>query len=610
MVEKRLSDQGISSPEKESRHVVGYALVFETPSDHLNDFTEIIQRGALDGVIEKSDVVMTLDHNMIKGVLARSRYGEGSLKLEVDERGLRYEFDAPNTSLGNELLESLRRGDIRSSSFAFIVERDRWEWRDGKKFRIIEKIKELRDVSAVYMPAYEAASVAIVDMRGAQMLDEEIRKEEPKEDEPQPTPESEPEKREGEEEPKQEEKPAEAEPEKPAEEESKEEPEQKSAEEEEEKPNEEEEKPAEEEDKRNSDHDTLYIRSNENNSAYMPKISLTAAIRSQVGGQLTDEQRNVLAEARSRMIKDGFAIADNAIVLPISEIRAEGDTPAAPTVPTGAQGIFAATYGEPNGAATIQTNVTEVVEPLRNNLVLSQVGATILTGLRGGLKIPLMDAGDAFWESELAESKDAGQEFKSLTLKPLRVTAKIQVSKLLLSQSETSNLDSVLVRDLMAALAQKIDATLFSDGSADDTKPAGLFEGVAVDTAAIKYEDIIDIEEKLESANINNFVYVVNPSTKAALRKCRVDAGSGLFVYCDDEILGRKAIVSGNVIKNGLIALDPKELVYSIFGGNGIELIVDPYSQAARDAIVVYANIYVDVKMRRKEALVARIIKK
>ena len=83
-------------------------------------------------------------------------------------------FEAPNTALGDELLEGLRRGDITTSSFAFTVGKDNWEKReDGSYLRTIVSIQELFDVSPVYRAAYDATSVK-TDTRG---LDEIKQKE-------------------------------------------------------------------------------------------------------------------------------------------------------------------------------------------------------------------------------------------------------------------------------------------------------------------------------------------------------------------------------------------------------------------------------------------------
>lgn len=165
MKEVRMNQDSITNLP-ESRKVEGYAVVFQSESNDLGGFKEVIDSRALDGIIEKSDVLCLLNHNEDKGVLARSNKGTGSLTLEVDEKGLKYSFEAPNTALGDEVLEGIRRGDISASSFAFTVESDSWEKREnGSYLRTIRSISQLFDVSPVYSPAYSATSVK-ADTRG------------------------------------------------------------------------------------------------------------------------------------------------------------------------------------------------------------------------------------------------------------------------------------------------------------------------------------------------------------------------------------------------------------------------------------------------------------
>lgn len=163
----------VTGENEEKRTVEGYALLFDTPSDGLS-FTEIIQRGALDGVLAKSDVFALLNHDQRRGILARSQNGQGSLTLSVDSKGLKYRFEAPKTVLGDELIENIRRGEIKESSFSFDVEKDTWEkQKDGNWKRTIEKIGSLYDVSPVYNGAYSKTSVY---MRGKELAEEELRK--------------------------------------------------------------------------------------------------------------------------------------------------------------------------------------------------------------------------------------------------------------------------------------------------------------------------------------------------------------------------------------------------------------------------------------------------
>ena len=157
--------------DAESRKVEGYALLFNTTSDKLS-FEEVIEPNALDGVISRSDVFALMNHQKERGILARSNMGEGSLTLEVDEKGLKYTFDAPRTALGDELLENLRRGEINQSSFAFTVREDKWTKKeDGTWKRNILQFDELYDVSPVYNAAYSKTSVY---MRGKELEEERL----------------------------------------------------------------------------------------------------------------------------------------------------------------------------------------------------------------------------------------------------------------------------------------------------------------------------------------------------------------------------------------------------------------------------------------------------
>lgn len=161
--------------DEDKRSVEGYALLFDTPSDGLS-FTEVIERNALDGVIAKSNVFALLNHDSERGILARSKNGEGTLTLTVDDKGLKYRFEAPHTALGDELLEYLRRGEISESSFAFTVAKETWDYcDDGSWKRTIHQIDRLYDVSPVFDAAYSSTSVCL---RGKEQAEAELKAQE------------------------------------------------------------------------------------------------------------------------------------------------------------------------------------------------------------------------------------------------------------------------------------------------------------------------------------------------------------------------------------------------------------------------------------------------
>jgi len=147
-----------------SRSIEGYGIVFNKESRDLGGFTELILPSAMDGIIRKCDIVALLNHDISRGVLARSTNGSGSLRLLVDTKGVKYGFEAPNFDLGNELVEGVRRGDIKASSFSFSVNRngERMERRrDGSYLRTISQFDQVLDMSPCYREAYQDTTVAL-----------------------------------------------------------------------------------------------------------------------------------------------------------------------------------------------------------------------------------------------------------------------------------------------------------------------------------------------------------------------------------------------------------------------------------------------------------------
>lgn len=167
--------------ETDSRRVFGYAAKFNSRSENLgsdsHQFFEILEPGAFDDVL--LDDVRALFNHESSAILARSKNGEGSLKIGADATGLWYEFEAPDTQVGRDLVTSLRRGDVDQSSFSFRVGKDGQEWTETKDgdgptifTRTIKKVSRLYDVSPVTYPAYPDATVALRSL-------EEFRQQEP-----------------------------------------------------------------------------------------------------------------------------------------------------------------------------------------------------------------------------------------------------------------------------------------------------------------------------------------------------------------------------------------------------------------------------------------------
>lgn len=144
----------MESADFKGNTIRGYAAVYGSDSEWMGGFYEQIEAGAFDDVLDNDTrAYFNHDENLLLG-----RVSSGTLRIGTDKRGLYYEVDLPNTSYAHDLAELMKRGDVNQSSFAFLIEKDRWEQRNGVTYRIIEKVSRLLDVSPVAQPAYPDAT--------------------------------------------------------------------------------------------------------------------------------------------------------------------------------------------------------------------------------------------------------------------------------------------------------------------------------------------------------------------------------------------------------------------------------------------------------------------
>ena len=120
--EQRTVDVDVQDLDTRGRSIVGYAAVYGALSDDLGGFRERIEPGAFAGVLD-SDVRCLVNHDPSQ-VLGRTR--SGTLRLADEERGLRFECDLPDSPLGENVREAVRRGDVDGASFRFQVGEERW----------------------------------------------------------------------------------------------------------------------------------------------------------------------------------------------------------------------------------------------------------------------------------------------------------------------------------------------------------------------------------------------------------------------------------------------------------------------------------------------------
>ncbi len=145
--------------EEQPSKITGYAAVFNSKTTIGGWFDEVIEPGAFArSLSENSDIRALFNHNW-DNVLGRTK--SGTLRLEEDEKGLKFEIELPNTSVGRDLAESMSRGDINQCSFGFWITEENWDYNVEPALRTIKEV-ELYEISVVSIPAYDDTEVSLV----------------------------------------------------------------------------------------------------------------------------------------------------------------------------------------------------------------------------------------------------------------------------------------------------------------------------------------------------------------------------------------------------------------------------------------------------------------
>ena len=135
------------------RKLTGYAAVFGQES-RIAGFTEVIRPGAFTGALSGRDVLCLIDPDPVR-LLARTK--SGTLRLEEDSKGLRFELEVPDTQEGRDILTLAERGDLGGMSFGFTVPKGGEQWQGQRRELRSVTLYEIAGVHA--WPAYEGTSV-------------------------------------------------------------------------------------------------------------------------------------------------------------------------------------------------------------------------------------------------------------------------------------------------------------------------------------------------------------------------------------------------------------------------------------------------------------------
>ena len=573
------------------RTVSGYAIRFNEDSAFMG-FTERISPSALPAsMLENADIFAYFNHDWSK-VLART---PNSLKLDLRDDGLYYEFEAPNTQDGNDLLEHIKRGEMYGTSFAFSLPEDGsgevWtKQEDGTYLREIVMFDALYEISPVYTPAYPTTSVSARCLEYVRKLEEQNMNEDDKlkdgksVDEPKDTSMDEPKDNENK---KEQDKPVESVDSKSCETEPDESKscgnkpdetkscgdkpdETKSCDNEPDEPDE----PDEPYDK-----DDDYKENISNRNKMKKQFSLLKAINDIANNRSLDAASQAVINAGADEMRSAGQSFSGQIQLPV-------ESRAAVTVTDEHDDV-------------VEVEFADLLTPLRAKNVLVAAGAKYMSGLIGDVQVPIMGAGNVTWEGEVASAKEAGYTFTSKKLQPKRLTAYVDISKQFLVQ-DSIGAEQAIRADIVAAINSKLESTILGSAQGSTTTPAGIFYG-QTPKKITTFKDICDLEASIEDANvIGECKYVMSNKAKAALRNMAKSTKSTQLVMENGEVDGTPVLNTSNVEAQNIAYGDWNNLAIGQWGA--IDLVVDPYTLAKDGQVRIVINAFFDAVTLRPEA--------
>lgn len=271
------------------------------------------------------------------------------------------------------------------------------------------------------------------------------------------------------------------------------------------------------------------------------------------------------------------------------------------------------------GGVLVPTLINGFIDPLKAKMVLAQLGAQFLTGLSGNIDIPVGAATTVAWEGEVDANAETSMVFSKKTLSPNRLGAYADFSKQLLFQGGAAA-QNYVQNDILARIALAVELAAING-----TTPEGILQTSGIGSvvggtngAAPTWGNIVDLEREvaIDNADYGSLGYLTNPKVKAKLRQTLLDTGSGLFVWGqnDNSLGGYKALTTTQVpstldkgtstgVCSAIIFGNFNDLLIAQWGG--MDIVVDPYTQATNSMVRLVVNSWWDVLVKRAESFAA-----
>lgn len=274
------------------------------------------------------------------------------------------------------------------------------------------------------------------------------------------------------------------------------------------------------------------------------------------------------------------------------------------------------------GTDLVQTDKGQLIGALTPKLMIEALGATMLTGLVGNLDLPRNNGiGTANWDTEKATATETTPTFDKISFSPNRLSTTTDITKQILLQSSVA-MEQFVRGDLERAIRIAVDSAAINGNGGNingilGTTGIGSVVG-GTNGLAPTHDHLVDLETAIavDNADLGNLAYLTTPGIRGKLKKTKVDAGSGVFVWPSGakELNGYRAEISTQV-PNDLDKGSSTGVCHAIIFGNfaeyiignwaGLDLIVNPYTKSKEAIVEVTIHSWWDMEARHAESFAA-----
>lgn len=345
-----------------------------------------------------------------------------------------------------------------------------------------------------------------------------------------------------------------------------------------------------------------------------------------VGMNTTEKRKYSLMSAIDSAVRNGGRVTGFEGEISQELEKRYGKSPRGFYVPTDIFKRDILTTSPANGSNLVPEDFLagEFVDALRANLVISGLGARMLSGLKGDVAIPAMNAKTStYFVAENNAPTEGAPSFRQITMSPKTLAAYVDISRKLMMQSSPSA-DQLIRDDITRNFAVKIDEVAIEGGGANE--PTGILGTSGIGSVAIgsnggniTYAACVNLEREvaIDNALTGNLAYLTNPKVIAKMRSiARQTSGvEGNFILNDaNTLLGYNVVSTTSVpsdltkgtssgVCSALIFGNFQELMIGMFGG--LDILVDPYTGSSTGATRVACFQDIDVAVRHAESFAA-----